>query len=321
MKMFNSLLEKITRGQATRNAEVAEEKRGIVGNEIFDNVARTLGSPVPRRKALKLAIFGVAGAALADFGVKAAWAAPNCLCRGQVYDPTTACCTPSGVQPKHPVANLNACPNKIPHPGHVNIPNGCGRQGGTQFPNRWGFADFGSCCNAHDNCYGTCNNAKGGCDNSFLGCLSNACFDAYPIFPPIFTLLRNNCLAAAGAYFAGVRIGGGGAYNTAQAGACDCCGTEACPQTCVGGTCSSLPPCGESGCVCFQTVEGTGFCHRGQACAGLQTCSSSSQCPSGWACVNVTCCGSQPICIQPCTVIGPAFSSSQMEGPTTIGYN
>ena len=319
MKMFNSLIEKITRGQAAQQMEVAEEKHGSARHEIFDNVARTLGSPVSRRKALKLAMLGVAGAALADIGVKTAWAAENCLCSGQVYDPVTACCTPSGVQPKHPVANLNACPNKIPHPGHVNTPNGCGAQGGTQYPNRWGLANFRPCCNNHDNCYGSCNSDKGGCDDSFFGCLRDSCADAYPIF--LFPALRASCVAAAGAYYGAVSLRGRSAYEAAQRGACDCCGTEACPQTCVGGTCSSLPACGESGCVCFQTVEGTGFCHRGQSCAGLQTCSSSSQCPSGWACVNVTCCGSQPICIQPCTVIGPAFAASQIEGPTTTGFN
>lgn len=323
MKMFNSLLEKITRGQYTRRAEVAEERRGSAPNEIFDNVVRTLGNTLRRRDALKLVIFGITGAALADLGVKTAWAAENCLCRGQVYDPATACCTPSGVQAKHPVTNLAACPNKTPHPGYVSVPNGCGPAGGAIspfIPERWGRANFGACCNDHDNCYGSCNSDKGNCDDTFFGCLRDACNDAYlPLI--IFPSLLASCLVAAGGYYTAVSLGGGSAYDAAQRGACDCCGTEACPQTCAGGTCSSLPPCGEGGCVCFQTVEGTGFCHRSQSCAGLQTCSSSSQCPSGWACVNVTCCGSQPICIQPCTVIGPAFSALQMDGPTTTGYN
>ena len=315
MKMFNSLLAKVTRGQAAWNEEGAEERSGAAGNEIFDNVARTLGSPVPRRQAIKLAALGVAGAALSELGLKSAWA-QNCLCSGQLYDPATACCTPSGVQPKHPVANLSACPDRRPHPGHVNYPNGCGAAGGTKYPNRWGFADFGSCCNVHDNCYGTCNSSKGGCDTSFRGCLRDACLDS------LLTLLSPgllaSCLAAAEAYFLGVHFRGGGPYESAQRGACDCCGTQTCGQSCVGGTCSSLPSCQDPGCVCFQTIEGNGFCHRPQSCAGLSTCSSSANCPSGWACVSVTCCGPTPICIQPCFVIGSQSLQSQSDGPTTV---
>jgi len=34
----------------------------------------------------------------------------------------------------------------------------------------------------------------------------------------------------------------------------------------------------------------------------------------------VTCCGSQPICIQPCTVIGPAPTALFVSGPTTTGF-
>jgi hypothetical protein len=330
MEMLTAFLTRTARKLATRSSEsdkrddLSVEEPKIGQDKIFDSLARTLGNQMPRRQVLRLTVAGVVGAALAEIGLRTAWAAPGCLCNGQVYDPATACCTPSGVQKKHPITNLSACPNKVDHPGYVCRPNGCGAQGGQQFPGSFGSADFLTCCGApgtsgagsHDCCWGKCNNGRRACDDAFLTCLQNACQTAYPGSGILDFIKRNSCRAAALGYFAGVEspIIGTRAYEAAQSGGCDCCGTEPCPQECAGGTCTSLPSCGESGCVCFQTVEGTGFCHRSQACAGLQPCSSSLQCPQGWACVSVTCCGSQSICIRPCTVIGPA---SPISGPTT----
>lgn len=287
--------------------------------EIFDNIARILGSDLSRRKVFGLAVKGLIGAALAEVGIRTAWAAATCPCPGSgVYDPLTACCTSLGVQPKNPIANLAACPNKVKHVGNPSNPNGCGGEGGVispYIPNRWGLANFLPCCNTHDNCYGNCNSVKTGCDNSFGACLIGACASAYGFFPSLF----GSCSAVAGIYFAAVRFGGQSFYDAGQMQDCDCCSSTTCPQSCVGGTCASLPACGDPGCVCFQTVEGTGFCHRSQSCAGLATCSSSASCPAGWACVNVTCCGGTPVCIRPCFVISGALAEAPLSGPTTIG--
>ena len=313
MKMLNSPLAKTTGGQTRSHAEAAGESRRGARNEIFDNLARTLGGTIPRRTALKLAVLGVVGAALSEFGVKSAWA-QNCLCNGQPYNPTTACCTPFGVQPKHPIINLAACPNKVPHPGHPQTPNGCGPAGAWYtplIPNRWGLANFTTCCNTHDNCYGRCNDPKGGCDTDFLGCLRDACFDAYlPLF--LFPHLLASCLVAAQTYYEFVNRGGGSAYSAAQSGACDCCGTQSCTQTCAGSACGSLPSCAPGGdCVCFTSVEGTGACvHGSTPCSSVPRCTTTADCPSGYACLTTSCCGPFGVCGPLCNPIVPAGANS-----------
>src|SRR2546426_581573 len=46
------------------------------------------------------------------------------------------------------------------NPGYTCVANGCGPAGGRQYPNHPFGADFQSCCNDHDCCYGNCNNVK-----------------------------------------------------------------------------------------------------------------------------------------------------------------
>jgi hypothetical protein len=302
-----------TEGQATNGSSAVSQK-----HKIFDDVARIIVSSIPRRKALKLSLAGLAGAALMEFGLRPAWAAVSCDCNGITFDTDTACCTPSGVQQKHPILDLAACPDKAPHPGFVPIPNGCGPAGGSLapfIPERFGPANFTSCCNTHDVCYGTCNDDKGDCDNSFFGCLASTCTSAFLLRPP---QLLAACLTVAGIYFSAVSLRGQKFYDAAQTQACDCCGPQGC-NSCEGaGTCAGAPVCGDGGCVCFQTVEGNGFCHRGQPCAGSQTCTSTADCPSGFACSNITCCGSQAICIQPCSE-GFVPQLATPMGPMTTG--
>lgn len=78
-------------------------------NNLFDDLARTLASPIPRREAFRCILRGVAGAVLASgFGLQTARAAVKCppgqpAC-GQVCCPkgwtccdsaTSLCCNPS----------------------------------------------------------------------------------------------------------------------------------------------------------------------------------------------------------------------------------
>ncbi|MDQ1921094.1 hypothetical protein [Massilia pseudoviolaceinigra] len=293
----------------------------------FDHFSRSLGSQVARRDVMKVALFGAVSALLGSVGMKQAWAAANCLCARQLYDVATQCCTPAGVRPKHPLADLASCPERVAHPGYVCRPNGCGAAGGQSFPGAFGAARFGACCDGHDCCWGSCNSNRPRCDGTFIDCLRDACDAAYP--PRLNALgldsnriRRSSCRATARAYFEGVQTDTWGtpAYLAAQQAACDCCGTQTC-KTCPGGTCEALPSCEDPGCVCFQTIEGAGFCHRPQPCAALSGCTSSASCPSGWACVSVTCCGSHPVCIQPCFVVGGArvspFGAAPAAGPTT----
>jgi len=89
---------------------------------------------------------------------------------------------------------------------------------------------------------------------------------------------------------------------------------------CAGGTCENLPlGCdGDPDCICFITVEGTGFCHRSEPCAGLQTCQTSADCtdPSHPACSTATCCGDVHVCIRPCEGTR-GLRNAAADGPTT----
>lgn len=315
-------------GTAARAARGAALVAAAPDDAGFDHFARSLGSQVERRAILRVALFGVAWTLLGSVGLRRAWAAASCLCGRELYDTATQCCTPTGVRPKHPIADLAACPNRLPHPGYSCVPNGCGAAGGQGFPNSFGAAGFGGCCDGHDCCWGNCNGGRNACDNTFLSCLQSSCDAAYPptirrilgVDVDINRIARSSCRATALAYFQGVETDRWGtpAYVAAQQAACDCCGDQPC-VSCPGGTCSSLPSCQDPGCVCFQTMEGIGFCHLPQSCAGLSSCASSASCPAGWACVSVTCCGNDPICIQPCFGVGAAAVSPFRARPQAGG--
>ena len=304
-------------------------------DDAFDNFMRSVASQATRRDALRVSANGMFLTFLATIGIRPAHAAADCLCGRQLYDPAIQCCTPTGVQTKSPIADLARCPDRVASPSFTCVPNGCGAEGGQSFPNGYGSASFLGCCSTHDCCYGTCRSGQAGCDSAFGNCMRSSCDAAYP--PMLVTVLgvtydsnrvnRSLCRGQANSYESAVSNFGGNAHTAAQQNACDCCGTQNCP-TCPGGTCSSLPSCQDPGCVCFQTVEGRGFCHLPQACAGLARCTSSSNCQAGWACVSVTCCsGSGPICIRPCFVINGvvvsqpgsagALAADPVDGPMT----
>jgi len=303
--------------KAESTLAAAAQERTPVSYEIFDNVARILGSEMPRRKAFRMVLSGLAGVALAEFGIKSAWAAANCLCLGQTYDPTTACCTASGVQPKHPLSSVSACPNKVPHPGYTATFNGCGGQGSVfnpVIPGHYGAANFTPCCNTHDICYGTCNDVKATCDSSLLTCMTASCDAAYSAPGVLNSIQRANCHGVANTFHSAVSNAGGSFYEAGQDGACDCCSTSTCPQSCAGSSCGSLPSCAGGGdCLCFSQIEGGGMCAHGSTpCAGIIHCSSTADCPAGSACSNTTCCGSFPVCVPLCNPILPSSQSSSL---------
>jgi RHS repeat-associated protein len=92
--------------------------------------------------------------------------------------------------------------------------NGCGAQGGTQFPGDFGLWDFTPACDGHDNCYGTCGSNKSDCDNQFLADMLSVC-EAYVLLPSLY----NTCAALAATYYAAVVAAGQDAFDAAQA----CC--------------------------------------------------------------------------------------------------
>src|SRR5829696_2133617 len=97
---------------------------------VLDRVGRALATGLPRRKAIGILMKGLVAVALWQLGVRTAWAADQCLCQGQAYDPAISCCLPSGVEPKNPIRDLSVCPYRVPRPNFVTGVNGCGPMGG-----------------------------------------------------------------------------------------------------------------------------------------------------------------------------------------------
>jgi hypothetical protein len=266
----------------------------------FDELTRVLGAAVTRRQVLK-GVLGVAvGAMLGSIGLRSSHsalaAAP--LCDGVPYDPNSQCCEPAGIQPRYPIADLDLCPDRVPHPGHVPGFNGCGPAQGFirhVIPNKIGpfrNIDFTPACNNHDICYDTCNNVKSTCDRNFLNDMRAACAQAYPGNGYIDRYMRAGCSADAYIYYTAVSQTptGAEAYASAQRGACDCCaicddcggsGDERCCQ----GVCHDACPEGQQRnpdtCECDPCLgqdDGTS-CGTSAVCCH-ESCVS-DQCPSG----------------------------------------
>lgn len=142
-----------------------------------------------------------------------------CLEADDPYDPQEECCTPDGIQPKHPIADLESCPERVPHPGYTPSANGCGAEGGVHLPNVGLAPGFEACCAAHDICYGTCNSDKAQCDQAFLGCMLAQCLGYRD---PVTT---GACVPGAVELFAAVTAAGQTPWEEAQKEACDCCPT------------------------------------------------------------------------------------------------
>ena len=290
VEVFKAAPPRLTWGQAqpSEGVKLTEDERATLPDKIFDNLARMLGSPMPRRRVLKMALVGIVGAALAEVRVKTAWAAQNCSCQGRTYDPDRECCTPAGVQPKHPVVNLSACPNRVAHPGNTCIPdnvhqNGCGPLGFLNVPDNLGRADFTQCCNNHDCCYATCNSGQATCDSNIRICMRFACMAAYSAGGSFLDQIkRNMCLNLAETYATGVAAAGGFVYDPSQRGACDCCppgsGTNCeCPtgQTECNMHCTDVITdpnnCGACGTSCEPTEICQGGVCKPTICGGLST--------------------------------------------------
>ena len=136
------------------------------------------------------------------------------------YDPATHCCSPSaGVVPKYPIADVAACPQRVPRPGHKPTANGCGPEKGIKVPDRpfW-LADFKPACDFHDICYETCRVPKSICDRSFLRRMNAQCSAQYGS-----GVRYRLCRGIAYDYYTAVATGGSGAYEAAQKLARQCC--------------------------------------------------------------------------------------------------
>jgi hypothetical protein len=291
----------------------------------FDELSRALGRGASRRTVLKGILGAAFGGVLAAAGVRAPRlaeaAAP--LCNGVPYTPGLQCCAPAGVQTLYPIADLDLCPDRVPHPGHVPEFNGCGpAKGFSHFiiPNKIGPSrniDFTQACNNHDICYDTCNSAKSGCDEAFLLDMSTACAAAYPGRGTYDRYMRNACVADSTLYFYAVSQTDAGtdAYESAQKLACDCCSVcQECGGTsdgrCCGGTCYDACPEGKERdpqtceCKCASSCppgqhQDPETCACEDLCEGV-TCSECHTCnPDSGDCVeanDLTACGSGQVC-------------------------
>jgi hypothetical protein len=263
---------------------------------LLDGAARFAAGGINRRQLLKMGVtVGVAGFGL--FGARPA-KAETCSCNGTPYDYSSQCCTPTGVQDRNPVGDLNRCPDLTPDPQHAPTSNGCGPEGAWYtplIPNVWGLANFTHCCDDHDICYGTCATVKDTCDSTFFACMQSECHSWYQRVNanPIDDILYQDCLEVAGAYYAAVHQGGSGAFNGPQQQACDCCPppnsqNPCCPEdVCGSHCCSSTEVCLNGSCCPKQQLCGpllSQCCPPGTQCVGgkcQSKCQYQCPCPSG----------------------------------------
>lgn len=300
---------------------MTKSNNGTENQTRFDNIARSLAGSGSRRSALRALVSGFGGIVLSGLGIKGAWAAANCLCNNRVYDSDTACCTPSGIVAKHPIADLNACANRVANANHTCTPNGCGGAGASVNPPQSYFGvSFVPACNAHDCCYDKCKSSKTGCDTAFQADMVAICNAAFPGTGWGQSIKRGGCTSQAGIYHSFVASKGQQYYDQAQRESCDCCGPETC-RTCAGGSCGALPPCAGGGdCVCFTTPQGQGVCiHGNTPCAGLQSCGSNADCPPGYGCAATSCCGGGPVCGPLCSDLTPASTATRVRAASASG--
>lgn len=176
--------------------------------------------------------------------------------------------------------------------------NGCGPLGGLAvgghnfgdiIPDDVGAAIFTDACNSHDCCYGTCNSVRAECDAQALRGWLNACnahasgADTNTRLGPVLGLASlAYCYEVAAFYYDAIRLGGTGAFETAQSEVCECCvGPSECApgQTICAGSCVDVQTdnfncggCGKScgsGEVCSSGACGDNPCPAGETlCAG-----------------------------------------------------
>ena len=72
---------------------------------------------------------------------------------------------------------------------------------------------------------------------------------------------------------------------------------------CDGARCGSFATCNEvDGCICFSTLDGTGYCGIPRSCSVVQACGPGTPCPAGQVCAVGTCCSGDKVdsCVIPC---------------------
>ncbi len=273
----------------------------------FDDLTRLLATGTDRRRIVVAAAAVMAGLFTPLRVIRRPVAAAEPTCHGQPYDPSDQCCTPTGVQPQKPIADLDACPERVADPNNVPVSNGCGSGPfGWLVPNTFGRADFKPACDAHDFCYEQCNVPQEVCDQAFLNDLLAACAAAYA--DDARNLRR--CNRRAELYHRVVSRSRRGriAYEDAQKKGCQCCApqcTNCGPcDDCVDGVCVSrcdagCERCEDGQCVSLCDTRSCEVCDGNGGCSPLcdpglcLVCDGEGNCVTvctdGQTCVNGTC--------------------------------
>jgi hypothetical protein len=225
-------------------------------SEWVDDLARTVARDgMTRRRVLRIALGAAIGSVL-----------PFRLTRAALADAPADC-------PGTRTAWSSTCASPVTKLGYVDSYNGCGPANGLLtyvLPDFPLGANFRAGCNNHDLCYGTCGSDKDICDTQFHSQLTHACATKFGGGGLVDGLQLGICNTLADDYWSAVVLGGGGAFQSAQQDACDCC---ACPNGC--GPCE----------YCSTSSDPAGTC--------LSYCTSSQ-----------TCCGGA-LCVDPCVDGGP----------------
>ena len=96
--------------------------------------------------------------------------------------------------------------------------NGCGPEGGFHGIDLVPDFNFGSCCDKHDTCFGTCSETFSSCNNEFLSCAVGRCLADFFLVPKLALACSNIALF----YYGAISVGGGSAFRAATEKHCEC---------------------------------------------------------------------------------------------------
>ncbi|KAJ7196228.1 hypothetical protein GGX14DRAFT_545746 [Mycena pura] len=143
-----------------------------------------------------------------------------------------------------------------------NTPNGCGSANGFHPPQL--TADFTSCCNQHDICYGDCTSSWLTCNSQFLACMLATCGATYSGGTTLDTLQGGWCRDVANSYYDLVSsTSGRNTFDAAEQDRCVCCAPDDIFCQCLTEPPPSDQDCGPEICCEVPTPESCKCCFTG----------------------------------------------------------
>lgn len=148
--------------------------------------------------------------------------ATKACCGGtKVYDRMTQCCTADGaVTRKNPIADLDDCPSRVSNTAWTFQYDGCTWFPDTACGGSVVFANAGHTgpCDAHDECYQTCNSTRATCDATLIAAARARCNA-----PGNTANCMESCNSLIDIMEAGLDVFGQGAWESRQRQVCNCC--------------------------------------------------------------------------------------------------